>query len=146
MYREQTNYIAMFEEPENFYSGKKKILLVDPDLTSYLLVSEVLSEHGIATVSARCGLEAIRLFRENPHIDCLITEIRVPGLDGFGILRATRELNPSIAVIAQTAYVHDNMKQQCLKAGFNEYISKPLDLEIFVKMVRKYVLLSAGRN
>jgi CheY-like chemotaxis protein len=136
----------MIEEPENFYSGSKKILLADPDITSYFLISELLSEHGIETMSARCGLEAIRLFRENPHINCLITEIRVPGLDGFGILRATREINPSIAVIAQTAYVHDNMKQQCLMAGFNEYIPKPLDLEVFVKMVRKYVLLSTERN
>lgn len=136
----------MIEEPENFYSGNKKILLVDPDLTSNLLVSEVLSEIGIETVSARCGLEAIRLFRENPHIDCLITEIRVPGLDGFGILRATREMNPYISVIAQTAFVHDNMKHKCLLAGFNDYISKPIDLESFDKMVRKYVLLSSGRN
>lgn len=146
MYPDTVYSSIMVEEPENLCYSKKKILFVDPDITSYLLVTEILSEYGIETVSAKSGLEAIRLFRENPFIDCLITEIKVPGLDGFGILRATREMNPSIVAIAQTAYVHENMKQQCLIAGFNEYISKPLDLELFAKMVRKYILQSSGRN
>jgi CheY-like chemotaxis protein len=134
----------MVEEPENLNCNRKKILLADPDPVSCCLVSEVLSKHGIETVSAGCGLEAIRLLRENHSIRCLITEIRVPGLDGFGILRAAREINPSLTVIAQTAYVHDNMKQKCLTAGFNEYISKPIDLGLFVNMVRKYVSVSAS--
>jgi len=135
---------VMVEEPENLYSNRKKILLADPDPASRFLVSVVLSKHGIETVSAGSGWEAIRLLGENPVIHCLITEIRVPGLDGFGILRAAREINPSLAVIALTAYIYDNMKQQCLKAGFNEYISKPVDLESFVKTVKKYVLVSDG--
>lgn len=137
---------VMVEEPGNLCCSKKKILFVDPDITSYYLVSEILTEYGIEIMSAKSGLEAIRLFRENPFIDCLITEIKVPGLDGFGILRATREMNPSIVVIAQTAYVHDNMKQQCLAAGFDEYISKPIDFDVFMGIIKEYVLHAADRN
>ncbi|HAM97725.1 MAG TPA: hypothetical protein DCQ26_03870 [Marinilabiliales bacterium] len=146
MYPDTVNSSVMVEEPGNLCCSKKKILFVDPDITSYYLVSEILTEYGIEIMSAKSGLEAIRLFRENPHIDCLITEIKVPGLDGFGILRATREMNPSIVVIAQTAYVHDNMKQQCLMAGFNEYISKPLDLELFTGIIKEYIVKPLDKN
>ena len=146
MYQDTFHTPVMVKEPDNFSYSRKKILFTDPDTASFYLISEILSDHDIDIIHAKRGLDAIRLFREIPFIDCLITEIKVPGLDGFGILRATREMNPSIAVIAQTAFVYDNMKHKCLLAGFNEYVSKPLDLELFVKMIRKYVLLSSGRN
>lgn len=146
MYRNQNNLLSVIWEPINQYSGRKKILFVDPDMSSYFLVNEVLAEHDIETIHAKCGVEAICLFKDNPLINCLVTEVRVPELDGFEILRAIRKINPSIFAIVQTAFVQNNMKHQCLQAGFNDYITKPIDLKLFADIVIRYVLLSAEKN
>ncbi|MBN2480457.1 MAG: response regulator [Bacteroidales bacterium] len=132
----------MVDEPPNSYERKKKILFVDPDTSSYLLVARLLAGYDTKIIHSGFGPYAIKIFRKNPFIDCVITEIRVPGLDGFEILRAVREINPLVTVIAQTAYVHDNIKQKCQDAGFNEYISKPVDLKLFLCIINKNVLHS----
>ena len=129
----------MVREPQNPSYFKKKILFVDPDTMSYRLVCFVLANYAIEIIHARCGLNAIRIFRENPFIDGVITELRVPGLDGFGILRAIRRVNPKIFVIAQTASVIGDTKQRCLEAGFDEFIAKPVDLGLFISMVIDHV-------
>jgi CheY-like chemotaxis protein len=136
----------MKEDSININSTNKKVLFADPDIASCYLVSEVLSEHDIEIIHAKCSLDAIRILRKNPFIDVVITEIKIPGVEGFGILKIIREINPCITVIAQTACVHNNMRQRCMMAGFNEYISKPIDLKLFVEMVKKYALFSTRKD
>ncbi len=116
-------YLEMVAEPIIPFTGK--ILYVDPDIPGYRLVSALFEGYNIEIIHSKSGVDAIRRFQEDPSINLVITEIKVPGLDGFGILAALREMNPFIAVIAQTAYIHENMEQRCIEAGFNEYISKP---------------------
>ena len=130
---------VILEDERILYTVRKKILLADSDTASYFLISELLADYNIRIIHARSGQEAIRLFRQNPFIDMVITEIKLPGLDGFEILKATRAINPFITAIAQTAYVHNNMKQKCLMSGFNEYIPKPIDFDLFVTVLKKYV-------
>ena len=132
----------MAEEPGKLYCNRKKILLADPDPANRFLVSVILSRHGIETITAGNGPEAIRLLTDNPFIRCLITEIRIPELDGFGILKAARKINPSMTVIALTAYGFDNMEQLCIESGFNEYILKPIHPGSFVKTILKYIIIS----
>lgn len=132
----------MVEELQNLPFCKKKILFIDPDTVSYYLVSKVLAEHHVEIIHARCGPGAIRIFKEYPFIDAVITEIKVPGMDGFEILRAVRQINPFITVIAQTASVHNKMRQRCLGAGFNEYISKPIKINLFFDIIKKCILFS----
>ncbi|HJZ40637.1 MAG TPA: response regulator [Bacteroidales bacterium] len=129
----------MTKESEYLSGVKKKILFADSDMASYCLLSEFLTGQNIEIIHAICGPDAIRLFSADPGIDCIITEIRIPEIDGFGILSAVRELNPSIPVIAQTACIYDNIKRQCLDSGFNGYLSKPVNMELLLDLVKKYV-------
>ena len=117
---------------------QKDILFVDNDLASYFLVMELLSEHGINVIHSRCGLHAISTFKETPSICIVLTELLLPNIDGFGVLKEIRKINPVIPVIAQTTQVVNNMKHCCLCAGFNEFIDKPIDLEMFTCAVIKY--------
>lgn len=142
MYPDSDNVPMMVGEPQNVSYGKKRILFVDPDKASYLLVSQLLAEYGVEIIHSGCGLNAIRIFREDPSIDGIITELILPGLDGFGILREARKIRPGVPVIAQTTCVFNDVEQRCRKAGFDEYISKPIDLGLFVGMVKKHVLHS----
>ena len=117
---------------------KKNILYIDNDIASYILVSAILEGCNVDIIHSRCGLNAIRLFQQYLSIDVVITELKVPGIDGFGILKEIRKINSNIPVIAQTAHVVNNMKYTCLNAGFNEFIPKPIDFSDFTSIVNKY--------
>lgn len=119
---------------------REKILFVDPDTASYILISYALAGYALEIIHARAGVQAIRILKENPGIAAVITEMRGPGLDGFELLKAIREIHPGICMIAQTASVYFDMENRCLDAGFNEYIAKPVDLDTLVEMVKSHVL------
>ena len=115
-----------------------KILYIDNDIASYILVSEILGGCNVEIIHTRCGLLAIQMFKLF-QIDVIITELILPNMDGFGILREVRKTDPKVPVIAQTANVVNNMEYTCLNAGFNEFISKQIDLTNFTSIVNKYI-------
>jgi CheY-like chemotaxis protein len=115
-----------------------KILYVDNDEASYFLVSELLEGSNVEIFHVRCGLRAIQIYKANPLFDLVITELKLPEIDGFGVLREMKKINPKISIIAQTATVVNNTKCICLNAGFNEYIQKPIDFREFISTVMKY--------
>jgi CheY-like chemotaxis protein len=115
-----------------------KILYIDNDEASYFLVSELLEGCNAKIVHVRCGSRAIQIFNTNPLFDMVITELKLPEIDGFGVLSEIRKINPNIPIIAQTATVVNNTKFNCLNCGFNEYIQKPIDFREFVSTVMKY--------
>jgi CheY-like chemotaxis protein len=117
---------------------QKSILFVDNDLASYFLVMELLSEHGINVIHSRCGLHAINTFKETPSICVVLTELLLPNIDGFGVLKEIRRLNPHLPIVAQTANVMNNMKYNCLCAGFNQFIEKPINIEGFTSDILKF--------
>ncbi|HAM97732.1 MAG TPA: hypothetical protein DCQ26_03905 [Marinilabiliales bacterium] len=121
---------------------KRQILYIDNDITSFILVSEILSEHNVEITHCRNGENAIKLFKLYPLFDLVITETKLPHADGFTILNAIRQIKPDIPIIAQTASVLDNMEKKCLEAGFNEFIFKLIDIDYFVSVV---IMLSTRR-
>jgi two-component system, cell cycle response regulator DivK len=115
-----------------------RILYIDNDEASYFLVSELLEGFNVEIHHARCGLRAVQIFDANPSFNLVITELKLPEIDGFGVLREMRKINPKIPIIAQTATVVNNTKCICLNAGFNEYVQKPIDFREFISTVVKY--------
>ncbi len=118
---------------------KKQILYIDSDIASYILVSAILNDQNIEITHCRDGLTAIKSFKQYPLFDLVITEIKLPIVNGFTILHEIRMIKPDIPIIAQTASVLDNMKERCMEAGFNEFVAKPFEIGYFVRMVVKYV-------
>ena len=115
-----------------------KILYIDNDEASYFLVSELLEGCNVEIQHARCGLRAVQIFNANPSFNLVITELKLPEIDGFGVLHEIRKINSGIPIIAQTATVVNNTKYTCINGGFNEYIQKPIDFREFVSMAKKY--------
>jgi CheY-like chemotaxis protein len=117
---------------------KKQILYIDSDIASYILVSAILNDPNIEITHCRDGLTAIKSFKQYPLFDLIITEIKVPVVNGFTSLHEIRRIKPDIPIIAQTASVLDNMKERCLEAGFNEFVAKPFEIGCFVRLVVKF--------
>lgn len=125
-------------KPLSISGSKSDVLLIDNDLASYYLIYELLSDYHVNVIHARCGFEGVFLFK-NKEVALVISEIKLPKLDGFEVLRQIRKENPEIPVWTQTAVVLHSIKERCLSAGFNEFIEKPLDFKKFNNCVKKYL-------
>ncbi len=116
-----------------------KLLIAEDDLTSYLFLQEVLLELNYELLRAGTGLEAVDIFKQNPDIDLVLMDIKMPVMDGIAACKRLKQINPSIPVIIQSAYTHPTDKQNAIQAGCNDYITKPLIKKNLLKIIAKYV-------
>lgn len=104
-----------------------KILIAEDNAVNRELLRELLESRGYAVVEACDGSEALQLLETQP--DILLLDIGMPKLDGFAVLQRIRE-NPRFAalpVLAVTAYAMQGDREKVLNAGFDGYLSKPVD-------------------
>ncbi len=111
-----------------------KILVVDDDPHFLKLVSEHLKSAGHDLVTAGNGLEA--LSRYSPEIECVVSDIQMPEMDGLELLQSLHERNPSLPVIMVTAQATLEFAVQALRYGARDYILKPSDLQRLATSVR----------
>lgn len=102
------------------------ILIAEDDSTNFAFISRLLSPTGVKIIYASDGQDAIDQLFNNPHIDLILMDIKMPIMNGFEATEVIRKSNKDIPVIATTAYAMNGDKENCLKAGCNDYISKPI--------------------
>jgi CheY-like chemotaxis protein len=123
----------------NFDWSSKKILIVEDDVFSAEYLIEVLSETDAETIVSKNGLEAVDIVKNNPDISLVLMDIQLPGLSGEKATIEIRKFNKDIPIIAQTAHAMSNDREKYLKAGCNDYISKPILMsDLFLKL-KKYM-------
>ena len=112
------------------------ILVADDNPVSRELLCEVLEEDEIRVIEAGDGQEALHQIQaEQP--DLVLLDIQMPVLDGYQVLEEIRKLNLSapMQVIALTAFAMEGDRQRVLDAGFDGYVSKPIDVIGFRKQL-----------
>jgi PAS domain S-box-containing protein len=117
-----------------------KILVVEDDKVSENLLLTILNKYGKEFLLAGTGLEAIETCRNNPDIDLILMDIRMPEMDGYEATRQIRQFNKEVVIIAQTAYGLAGDKEKAIAAGCNDYISKPLNQVSLTALVKKYLI------
>lgn len=117
----------------------KKILLVEDNEMNRLVATSLLNNYGALTDEAFNGAEAVRAVKDGLY-DLILMDVQMPVLDGFGATRIIRqELNEFIPIIALTANAVKGEAEKCLKAGMNDYISKPFGEEELVHAIAKWL-------
>ncbi len=81
----------------------------------------------------------MELAQENPDIDLILMDIRLPKMDGYEATKKIREFNQSVPIIAQTAYVMEEEKYKVTDVGCDDLLTKPLQREKMLKMIDKYM-------
>ncbi len=114
----------------------KQILIVDDEPNLRRVLGAQLSRDGYEIHQAADGREALECLREN-HIDLLITDLRMPVLDGMGLLRKALELEPELPVVMLTAHGTVDNAVEALKTGAFDYITKPFDQQEVRTIVQK---------
>ncbi len=116
---------------------KLKILVVEDDETSRMFLEIILTPLSSKFFQAISGYEAIESCRNNPDIDLVLMDIQLPGINGYETTRQIREFNKDIVIIAQTAYALIGDRKKAIKAGCNDFISKPISRATLIKAIEK---------
>jgi two-component system, cell cycle response regulator DivK len=119
--------------------SKGKILVIEDDPASYKLIEATLKSSEVDLLHAKNGMQAIEHFNSNADIQLILLDIQLPGMNGYEVLTHIRKVNPTLPIIAQTAYSMTNDREKCLNAGCNEYISKPISIIKLRELVGKYI-------
>lgn len=122
-----------------FESANLKVLVVEDDYTSELLISIAIKDYCREILTASSGMEAVSMVKENPDIDVVLMDIKMPVMDGYQATLEIRKFNKEMIIIAQTAYALQGDEEKALSVGCNDYISKPIDKQLLLDKISRLV-------
>ena len=115
-----------------------KILIVEDDEISYSLLTKMLQKISKEVLHAITGVQAVEACRNNPDLDLVLMDIRMPKMDGNEATRQIRQFNKDVIIIAQTAYAFSGDREKAIEAGCNDYISKPINKTLLFELIKKH--------
>lgn len=119
---------------------KKKVLIVEDNELNMKLFDDLLGAHGYDTVKTRDGRQVLDIARKDKP-DLILMDIQLPevsGLDVAGWLKADNDLK-SIPIVAVTAFAMKGDEEKIRQGGCEDYISKPISINEFMKVVQKHL-------
>ncbi len=120
-------------------SEEETILIAEDDNINFLLFQKMMQNKNFKIIRAVNGQEAVDICLNNPNIDLVLMDIKMPIMTGFEALEQIRPIRPNLPIIAQTAYSSSEDKIKIEEAGFNGYITKPLNRENLFELITKYL-------
>ncbi|ANE51447.1 response regulator [Flavisolibacter tropicus] len=119
----------------------KKILITDDDVRNIFSLTKALEKHNMQVLSAIDGKEALRMLNQHPDIDVVLMDIMMPEMDGYETMKQIRatEHFRKLPIIAVTAKAMTGDREKCIKAGASDYISKPVDIDQLLSLLRVWL-------
>ena len=114
------------------------ILVVDDEPNYLIVLSELLKEEGYEIMTAQRGEEGLKVVEET-DLDLVITDMRMPGMDGLDLLKAVKAYNKDLPVIMITAFGEVEKAVVAMKAGAYNYLAKPFNNEELLLNIRKAI-------
>ena len=111
-----------------------RILIADDDSLMARLLGSVVSREGLTPLLAKDGTEALQLVRAGDP-DVLLTDIRMPGMDGMELMRKAKEIDPELPVILITGFAQVQGAVEALRAGAHDYLAKPFEHQQVLRVV-----------
>lgn len=121
----------------NQWEGKT-VLIAEDEEVNFFLLEETFYGSGVNILWAKTGQQAIDMALEN-NIDLILMDIKMPGINGREAIVEIKSRKPHVPIIAQTAFVMKNEVKAIKESGCDDYISKPINLELFRSKVEKYL-------
>jgi signal transduction histidine kinase/DNA-binding response OmpR family regulator len=137
LHKQEAPRISTISSTHNW--SHKTMLVVEDDETNAMYLNEIFRKTGVQILNAYTGAEALDIYEKNPRINLVLMDIRLPDTNGLHLTRLFKNRNPYLIIIAQTAYASNVDIQDCLDAGCNDYISKPILSERLFELIDKYL-------
>lgn len=125
--------------PLFFNDARGTLLIVEDDDFNAELLLEMLKNTGLSIIHCKLGREAIQIATDK-KVDIILMDIRLPDIEGYEATREIKKRKPSVKIIAQTAYAAASDEEKALKAGCDDYISKPIKRELLLSKINYFLL------
>ena len=120
----------------NLYLSEKTILIVDDDRVSAFLFKELIEPTGAKIISVDDGHSALQVIKKQ-KIDLILLDLKLEDCSGFTLLKEIHKLNSQIIIIAQTAYAMIEDYRECMEAGFDDFLPKPIiSKDLYAKLMK----------
>jgi CheY-like chemotaxis protein len=116
----------------------RKVLVIDDDMRNIFSLTSALEQHGMEVVFAENGREGIERLKRESGIDAVLVDVMMPVMDGYETMQEIRR-DPAYAhlpLIAVTAKAMVGDREKCLEAGASDYVSKPVDVDQLLAVLR----------
>ena len=113
-----------------------QILIVDDEKVQREMLAGFLSKQGYKTVAVEDGAKALERYSSG-SFDLVLTDFRMPGMDGFALLKELKRRNPEAVVVIMTAYGTVNTAVAAMKEGAYDYLTKPIDLDELLLRIQR---------
>jgi len=119
----------------------KAVLVVDDDVRNIYAVTTVLEGQGMKVVFAENGRDGIELLRKTPDVSLVLMDVMMPEMDGYETMRQIRRIPEyrTLPILALTAKAMKGDREKCLEAGASDYITKPVDPDRLLSMMRVWM-------
>jgi PAS domain S-box-containing protein len=117
----------------------KTLLIAEDEEANYNLLATILDPTKIRIIWVTTGREAIEKCKADPSIDLVLMDMKMPDINGFESTEQIKLLRQELPIIAQTAYAMSTDEENCLSAGCDDYISKPLRIDDLLSKIDKYL-------
>ncbi len=119
----------------------KKVLVVDDDVRNIFSLTSMLEDHGMVVRFAENGKQALDQLKKDPEVDAVLMDIMMPEMDGYETTRAIRAMDQfkNLPIIALTAKAMKGDREKCIVAGASDYITKPVDTEQLLSLLRVWL-------
>jgi PAS domain S-box-containing protein len=136
----QQRIIRQLHSTDGALAGKK-VLLVDDNLRSAFALAKILADNGIKVQKAENGQKALKLLAEDPEVNLVLMDVMMPVMDGYEAIRQIRAQDrfARLPIIMLTAKAMAGDRDKCLNEGANDYLSKPVDVERLLSMMRVWL-------
>ena len=115
-----------------------KILIVEDEEFADTYLTIILRQLSSEILHSSNGIQAVENCRNNPDIDLVLMDVKMPEMDGLEATTEIRKFNSDIVIIAQTAYALEGDREKAIAAGCNDYISKPINHDKLSEMIGKW--------
>jgi two-component system, OmpR family, response regulator len=113
-----------------------QLLVVDDDVANAAFIRDLAVDWGYEAAVAHSAEEALAVAGRR-SFDLVVTDLRMPGIDGFALIRQLRERQPALAVIAITAFGSSESGIRALEAGASAYVTKPFQPDVLGERIRQ---------
>lgn len=134
---DQQEMIRMQHDPDRVLQNRT-VLLVDDDMRNTFALSKLLKKHGMNVVIADNGQMALEKLAAEKAVELVIMDIMMPIMDGYQAMREirARQAWQNLPIIALTARAMPEEQERCMEAGANDYLTKPVDIERLLTLLR----------
>lgn len=117
---------------------KLRVLIAEDNKISELVISRMVNKFSQEVLIATTGVKAVEICRNNPSLDLVLMDIRMPEMDGYEAIRQIRKFNKDVVIIAQSAFAQIGDREKAIEVGSNDYITKPINRDKLIILIQKH--------